>query len=91
LLKNKCYTHDGSYIQARKVIELLVDFAEEGGVIWHDLRKNPKDLPEDKEFKITDKGNIGFYDSCWKKWYYWNSNEMIFPPIAWCELPKFEE
>ena len=60
-------------------------------IVWHDLRKNPKDLPKDKEFKITDKGDIGFYDSLCEKWYYWNSNEMIFPPIAWCEIPEFEK
>lgn len=65
--------------------------ATENGIVWHDLRKNPEDLPKDKEFKITDKGNIGFYDSHWEKWYYWNSNEMIFPPIAWCEIPKLTE
>lgn len=64
--------------------------AKENGVVWHDLRKDPKDLPKDKKFKITDKGNIGFYDSYWEKWYYWNSNEMVFPPIAWCEIPSFK-
>ena len=59
---------------------------------WHDLRKDPNDLPKDYgEYrvyyhdKIMSKYrniNLAFYGS------YWRGNIKV---IAWCELPKFEE
>lgn len=67
-------------------------------VIWHDLRKNPKDLPPKdvgtfSTFVITNKG-IGYYVDCQNKWFvYWNvtgSYECSTEVVAWCELPKFE-
>ena len=71
---------------------------EKEKVIWHDLRKNPKDLPPKdvgtfSTFVITNKG-IGYYVDCQNKWFvYWNvtgSYECSTEVVAWCELPKFE-
>ena len=53
---------------------------------WHDLRKNPNDLPKEN----------GEY---WCKWedgsystgHYFQDNGFGDYVIAWCELPKFEE
>ena len=68
--------------------------------VWHDLRKNPEDLPsrsdenEDKSNRvITDKG-IGFYHYRKGKWYTSENEEAYLfarNVIAWCEIPKFEE
>ena len=61
---------------------------------WHDLRKNPKDLPEphstvlDEAFdKITYRGG-----DMWTVYSeYYEKGIDSEPPKDWCELPKFEE
>lgn len=66
-------------------------------IIWHDLRKNPNDLPKKNEMisanishcVMTQKNKFACYNFDDKKWY---SNGLIInPPIAWCEIPKFED
>lgn len=64
---------------------------------WHNLRKDPNDLPklEDKRFwwSITvanQDGEACMYNykrSCWQNSLAGEIDEVI----AWCELPKFEE
>lgn len=58
---------------------------------WHDLRKNPDDLPTDKHFKITSDGDIALYDWFLEKWYDLRSDELTYHPFAWCEIPKYTE
>ena len=64
---------------------------------WHDLRKNPADLPEIKRHYssktvITDNGNIAYYDYSDGFWYDWNDDYQLGTEvIAWCDFPKFEE
>ena len=65
-----------------------------GRVKWHDLRKDPTDLPpkmvSNHNFSIevlSDKGEIVCYNFHYCEWFYWRSGE----PIAWCEIPTFEE
>lgn len=63
---------------------------------WHDLRKNPADLPEDnKDVLVTIKGgcvNRTWHDSCgWrnataKKARYYSNDRVI----AWKEIKEFE-
>ena len=60
---------------------------------WHDLRKNPADLPpkmvSNHNFSIevlSDKGELVCYNFHYCEWFYWRSGE----PIAWCELPTFD-
>lgn len=63
---------------------------------WHDLRKNPADLPEDnKDVLVTIKGgcvNRTWHDSCgWrnataKKARYYSNDRVI----AWKEIEEFE-
>lgn len=63
---------------------------------WHDLRKNPKDLPPVHGISdctidvLTDGGDIAYFDydeNCWCD----SGAHEIDPPKAWCEIPKFEE
>ena len=57
---------------------------------WHDLRKNPNDLPED--CVINQDGKRVLYDSTNKVWRNDDADEYICDdPIAWCEIPTFEE
>lgn len=65
-------------------------------VVWHDLRKNPNDLPKRDGEYLTNIGVLVFDNSFGNSWqtllceacdYYEDvSNEVI----AWCEIPKFE-
>ena len=67
---------------------------------WHDLRKNPNDLPkrnneltDRSDVIITDKG-IAHYNFRKQKWYVHNFEcDMSFSEgvIAWCEIPKYTE
>lgn len=82
-----------------------VEGAKENGVYWHDLRKNPQDLPEQSVlFWNISKRVIGvaeiaknqycsfeaYYNIPDKRW------ETLRDPytadvIAWCDLPEFTE
>ena len=55
---------------------------------WHDLRKNPNDLPED--CAIDQDGKRVLYDHINKVWRNDDADEYICDdPIAWCEIPKY--
>ena len=65
---------------------------------WHDLRKDPNDLPKDNDEKLCfyEKGKVvARYDSgysCWET--YFNNLETVIASsviIAWCELPQFTD
>lgn len=67
---------------------------------WHDLRKDPNDLPkrnneltDRSDVIITDKG-ITHYNFRKRKWYVHNFEcDMSFSEgvIAWCEIPTFTD
>ena len=57
--------------------------------MWHDLRENPNDLPED--CVINQDGKIVLYDHINKVWRNDDADEYICDdPIAWCDIPTFE-
>ena len=65
---------------------------------WHDLRKDPNDLPKDNDEKLCfyEKGKVvARYDSgysCWET--YFNNFETVIASsviIAWCEIPTFTD
>lgn len=57
--------------------------------MWHDLRENPDDLPED--CAINQDGKRVLYDHINKVWRNDDADEYICDdPIAWCEIPTFE-
>jgi hypothetical protein len=67
---------------------------------WHDLRKDPNDLPkrnneltDRSDVVITDKG-IAHYNFRKQKWYVHNFEcDMSFSEdvIVWCEIPTFTD
>ena len=60
--------------------------------MWHDLRKNPDDLPEIYMGVLNQNGMNVVYDYTNKVWRDDNADEYICEdPIAWCEIPTFEE
>ena len=58
-------------------------------VKWHDLRKDPNDLPKEDCEIITlhENGNKNI-----QKWKNGNwTNAIVIPVIAWCEIPTFTD
>ena len=97
--KGKAYEHyhflfeenDGSPVDFAKLCYL--DGLTEGKPKWHDLRKNPDDLPKDNRECLCFASNcyfVGYYDEEYDQ--EWHFDEFCTDKIdAWCELPKFEE
>ena len=75
--------------------------AKENGIQWHDLRKDPNDLPQkvEDERQISDTVWIhidnwgteeGYYDYSLKSWIV-RCRIVNLDVIAWCEIPQFKE
>lgn len=60
----------------------------EGKTKWHDLRKNPEDLPKENGCYW---GYVNYFGFQHRKIYWLGNRFDITGVIAWCELPKFEE
>ena len=64
--------------------------ATENGIQWHNLRKDPNDLPKDCYDVLDEAGYKVFYhhkEGVWKN----ASGSKIVKVIAWCEIPQFKE
>ena len=76
-----------------QVKQAYIAGATENGIQWHDLRKDPNDLPKEKTFVISNMGSLAFYkNGMWfldvpDNAYYFSTKEII----AWCEIPQFKE
>ena len=62
--------------------------------MWRDLRKNPNDLPLVHSTILDENGDkveyIGYGE--WQAYSeYYERYIKVDPPIAWCEIPTFEE
>lgn len=89
----KCeYENDTYYVDCRDKIEeaFIAGLKAARQKMWHDLRENPNDLPED--CAINQDGKRVLYDRINKVWRNDDADEYICDdPIAWCEIPTFEE
>ena len=62
--------------------------AKENGIFYHDLRKNPNDLPEDTYDVLDQAGykvHYNFFQNVWVN----EKDEIDNHVIAWCEVPQF--
>lgn len=62
--------------------------------MWHDLRKNPNDLPLVHSTILDENGDKAEYigHGEWQAYSeYYERYIKVDPPIAWCEIPTFEE
>lgn len=81
----------------KRIAELEKENAElkAHSVKWHDLRKNPDDLPKENTLVFSDKGMVVMWrDFSWLEYSPNYDNIKLRnweKPIAWCELPKFKE
>ena len=68
--------------------------AERYKLKWHDLRKDPNDLPEPYTTVLDENSDKVEYIG-YGKWQvyseYYERYSEVDPPIAWCELPTFKE
>ena len=61
---------------------------------WHDLRKDPNDLPKDKHnvwCKCLDECGEGWYDKDTDTWTLIYRGYHVHCIEAWCELPTFDK
>ena len=64
--------------------------------VWHDLRKNPADLPAVWKGTLSEKviintGSVAYYDYNDGLWYDWNYDfEIEDEVIGWCDYPCYE-
>ena len=61
---------------------------------WHDLRKNPNDLPQVHSTVLDENGDKITYrgGDTWTVYSdFYEKSIDADPPIVWCEIPKFEE
>lgn len=88
----KCeWENDTYYVDCRDKIEeaFIAGLKAARQKMWHDLRENPNDLPED--CAINQDGKRVLYDHINKVWRNDDADEYICDdPIAWCEIPTFE-
>ena len=64
---------------------------------WHDLKKDPNDLPKNNAMVLTRLKNKRLKISTFmeNKFTIWNKDydtyTKLYDVIAWCEIPKFKE
>lgn len=71
----------------------------ENGIQWHDLRKDPNDLPEkmglgSREVYIEYKDGVNdfaYYRFDKKRWERSENEQLAENVIAWCNIPQFKE
>ena len=88
--QSKGYIGCDTYRFAKKT---YIDSAKENGIQWHDLEKDPNDLPKNKRkvwCDYDDGYGKGFYDKDDDGW--WIEGHLFCSIIiAWCELPTFDK
>ena len=85
--------NDTYYVDCRDEIEeaFLAGLKVARQEKWHDLRKNPKDLPSISSMVLDEHGSKVEYFGRDIWWRGYPDYTEIDPPIAWCEIPKFVE
>ena len=80
------------YSFAKYGVECYLAGLKAGRPQWHDLRKDPTDLPKDTVSVLISRGlprtDRARYNG---KWYGYYSDDEIEDVIAWCEIPTFDK
>lgn len=88
------YEYDDIGVAREALYQAFLDGLKAGRHQWHDLRKDPNDLPKYNGVFLDDNGDKILYVGT-GKWYvyseYYEKDVEVEPPKAWCELPKFEK
>ena len=81
IIKCSCYNYDSE----KDLEEAYLAGLKADRLKWHDLRKNPKDLPNGYRAVLNQAGKITNYDP--------NRGFLGLDGIGvitWCEIPKYE-
>lgn len=72
------------------VVEAYIAGAKESNVVWHDLRKDPKDLPQKTSMVLSQSGDKVKYHIYGGKghWLSQEAADLSKYVIAWCEIPR---
>ena len=84
----------GEEERQKAITEAYIAGAIENGIQWHDLRKDPNDLPKDNSVKrcyVDDGKYYRLYFSNAKWHYSIGGYTFLQDIIAWCEEPQFCE
>ena len=93
----KCeWENDTYYVDCRDNVEeaFIAGLKVARKAMWHDLKKDPSDLPEPYATVLDEEGNRITYQGGGKWTFYSDYYEMdidAISPVAWCEIPTFEE
>lgn len=90
-------------LKDNEAIEILNDIVHDDKYAWHDLRKNPNDVPEIGEKVLTTGKNHGYEVQIFHKHHVYTDSEgkvswswkwkhnTVKSPIAWKHIQPFEE
>ena len=83
--------YEGNYIYIHERIkQAFLTGLKAGRPQWHDLRKDPNDLPEDTYDVLDQAGykvHYNFFQNVWVN----EKDEIDEHVIAWCEIPTFDK
>lgn len=77
-------------------VQGYINGAKENGTQWHDLRKDPNDLPKEYDTVLVCTEDIDLHKLVlicnyhYDKWWF-ADGETAEDVIAWCEIPQFKE
>lgn len=81
-----------TFTQLDKVLDLLDHEPKPRLPYWHNLRKNPNDLPKRKgNVVLNQDGDKVTYDYFEGRWRWLDGTADGLEMIAWCEVPKLKE
>lgn len=101
-LENECAKCDlvlpkeeiiNAYNEALKLEEENAELKAGMETKWHDLKKDPSDLPEPYATVLDEDGNKITYQGGSEWTFYSDYYEMdieAIKPVAWCEIPTFK-
>ena len=83
---------DKNYVHCKDCVKIKYYLAglHDGQPKWHNLRKDPNDLPNDDKIVSDREGNNVRYVKHRNKWFY-RHRTCEADVIAWCEIPQFKE
>ena len=98
---NECYRDDNEetraymrmdvHLQYEEEYQLYLAGATENSVQWHDLRKDPNDVPKRNGNVVQNQdGDKVTYDYRQKQWRWTDGGTDGLKMIAWCEVPRLE-
>lgn len=85
---------DKNYVHCKDCVKIKYFLAglKAGRPQWHDLRKDPNDLPKDNNEVLVymwDSYYRGYFNL--NSWHFENFSEGTEQVDAWCEIPQFKE